>query len=257
MNVTPLPPDAAARLRTDTFAAFAEVHDELGSTNDRALELAREDGRSLPAVVVAERQTAGRGRGANRWVSDGRGLTFTVLLDAAPYGPRVATLAPLAGLCVRDALAAVAPRPSEVRVKWPNDVRVGERKVAGILCEAAAGCVAVGVGVNLGGLPDDLPASVRPTAAAVEGADRLTLLVDLLRRLEIDLREFGGRGTLDVNRWRRCDALAGREVTVDACGRSIAGVASGIAPDGALRLFDGRTLHALRSGTVTWIGETT
>ena len=251
------PPDLAARLRSETCAASVELHVELGSTNDRALELARGERPPLPAVILTERQTAGRGRGANRWVSDGGGLTFTVLLDAGPFSGRVATLAPLAGLSVRDALAAVAPRPSEVRVKWPNDVRVGTRKVAGILCEAAAGCVAVGVGINVGGLPADLPPDVRDAAASLPVPDRPALLVDLLRRLETDLRAFAAGGVLDAARWRRCDALAGREITVDAGGQPITGVASGVEPDGALRLFDGRTLHAVRSGTVTWIGGTT
>ena len=256
--------NAAARLRAETFARTVEVHAELGSTNDRALALAA-DPPPLPAVILADRQTAGRGRGSHRWAAPAGALTFTLLLE--PPGGRVegtprdvSPLAPLTGLVVAELAATLTPH--EVGVKWPNDVLLrdspGARwgKLAGVLCEAPRpGLVAVGVGWNVNCDPADFPAGL-PIASLRTPAgphDRVGVLVELLVRLEAAFAAFADDPRLDADRWAARDALAGRAVTVRAGGSVVRGTACGIAPDGALRVFDGTAVRAVRSGTVeTW-----
>ena len=171
-------------------AATVEFHDRIDSTSDQARRLV-DDGRPLPALVVAERQARGRGRMGRRWESDtARGLWFTVAHGAGGQGGgeqgagghgagadgrgssgRVAQghgagVLPLrAGLAVAVALEAVAPSV-RIRVKWPNDLLVEGRKVGGILCERASGAVLVGVGLNLNHRAHELP-EVTPPATSL------------------------------------------------------------------------------------------
>jgi len=165
-----------AQLRAATFVRHVEIHDTLGSTNDRAAELARGADIELPALVVARRQTAGKGRGRNTWWSADGALTFSVLIDAATTGvlptnwPQL-SLATAVAVC--DALAeelsvtsrqragssadpaglgdeparctglgdepALVHPQSRLGIKWPNDVFVDGRKICGILIESPGG----------------------------------------------------------------------------------------------------------------------
>ena len=279
----PLPADLPARVRAETFVDAVEVHPTLGSTNDRALALAAAGPPSgpppgLPLLVVAGRQTAGRGRGGHRWAAPAGCLTFTLLLEMPGKTDRAdaadpAALAPLVGLTVAEAAAALTPRP--VAVKWPNDVlarvtpaaggagRAGWGKAAGVLCEAPrAGLLAVGVGLNLNVHPADLPpglptppATLRPETDDGTPApphDPAAVLCDLLVRLEAALSRFAAAGGVDPARWAARDALAGRPVTVTAGRTTIAGTACGVTPGGALRVFDGAGVREVRTGTVAW-----
>ena len=251
---------AAARLRAETCARTVEVHAELPSTNDRALRLAA-DPPPLPAVILADRQTAGRGRGAHRWVAPPGCLTFTLLLEP-PAGPsHLAPLAPLTGLVAAEAAAALTPHA--VGVKWPNDVLLRTDpagpwgKLAGVLCEAPRpGLVAIGVGLNLNCDPAAFPADLPTPAASLRDPrgphDAAAVLIDLLVRLEAAFAAFAEDPRLDPDRWAGRDALAGRAVTVTAGSAVTRGTACGVAPGGALRVFDGAAVREVRSGTVEW-----
>ena len=264
------PPHAAARLRSETFVRTVEVHDELPSTNDRALRLVGESP-ALPALVLAARQTAGRGRGSHRWTAPQGALTFTLLV-APPEGlADVAPLAPLTGLAVAE--WATHLTRSEVAVKWPNDVLLRSTsaapwgKLAGVLCERPApgpvpeNVVAVGVGVNLNCDPAAFPADLPRPAASLRPADGphdprphdpVAALIDLLVRWEAAFAEFSETGRLDPARWAARDALAGRTVTIDAGPTTLRGTACGITAGGALRVFDGAAVREVRSGSVDW-----
>ena len=252
------PPDAAARLRSETFVRTVEAHAELGSTNDRALALAA-GGVALPAVVLAERQTGGRGRGANRWAAPAGALTFTLLVDPPTAPADASLLAPIAGLTVAEAAASLTA--GEVGVKWPNDVLLRSApeepwgKLAGILCERPpTGGVAVGVGLNLNCDPAAFPAGLARPAATLRGDgpphDAVDVLVDLLVRLEsaFDALPAG----LDPIRWAMRDVLDGRSVTVTAGAVRVAGTACGVTAAGELRVFQGAAVRTIRSGTVAW-----
>lgn len=156
------------------------------STNADLLAAARA-GQPEGAALVAEEQTAGRGRLDRDWVAPARsGLTFSALLRPVRVPPANRGWLPLlAGVAVAEALAALAA-DLPVRLKWPNDVLAGpaERKVGGILVELAGDAAVVGIGLNVTLRTDELPAPTA-TSLAIEGAqvDRDSLLRAVLRRL--------------------------------------------------------------------------
>lgn len=144
----------AARLRASGLVATVEEHETLSSTSDRALTLAAQGEVPLPLLVVAAEQTAGRGRGSNRWWSPRGGLTFSLALEAPPSKlppARWPQVALASGLAVCEALEQLVPR-ADLRLKWPNDVYLSGRKVCGILSESVPGCrdrIVIGIGINV------------------------------------------------------------------------------------------------------------
>lgn len=253
-----------------------EAHARIGSTNDRARELARV-GAPPWSVVVADEQTRGRGRRGRKWVSArGAGLWMSVLLGPSegafdvdesrraagagptipsnpPESPRASRVLPLAaGLACAEAIESVAPG-LDVGIKWPNDLIVGGRKVGGILCEAADGRAVVGVGINVTDVPavGGAPLAMHPTALEVEAGNALSrsllagaVIAELRRRLP----EGMDAGSLAAR-----DVLAGRTVDTEQEGP---GRARGIAPDGALLLerADGARVRVV-SGSVRLSSE--
>jgi BirA family transcriptional regulator, biotin operon repressor / biotin---[acetyl-CoA-carboxylase] ligase len=157
---------------------------ETGSTNEDLVAAAR-DGAAEGVVLVAERQTAGRGRLGRTWKSEpGAALTFSVLLRPAAVPPAARGWLPLlAGVAV---VAGVRAQTGlDVGLKWPNDVLAGPAKLAGILAEQAGEAIVVGVGLNVGASPDDLPATATSLAElGAAGTDRMALLAAMLRELE-------------------------------------------------------------------------
>lgn len=213
-----------------------EVHRSIGSTNDRALELATEGARAY-SVVLADEQTRGRGRHGSHWHSSaGCGLWMSILLPSAGEAP--GWLAILVGLVTADAVEAATGIP-HVGIKWPNDLHVGTRKVGGILCEAAPGGAVAGVGINLrtpgGGFPEGLGGSA--TSLEVEGANSLSisrLAGMILDGLKVRIAREGQRLSEEaVEELRARDVLLGSAVHTDEHGK---GRALGIDADGALRL---------------------
>jgi biotin-[acetyl-CoA-carboxylase] ligase BirA-like protein len=231
-------------------------YDELGSTNDRLRELAAA-GAPDGTVVLAGRQTAGRGRHGRTWHSPDGGLYLSLLLrpDLDPARGGWVTLA--AALAV---VRRVGSLGAEARIKWPNDVLCGDRKLAGILAEAAleGGRIAqlvVGIGVNLS-WEGEVPAGLRDRAVALSelvsapfDVDRLTagLLVeslDLVAGLSsgTGIRGDGSpefAGEAEERLYRR-----GRPVTLRVGVEVATGVCAGLGPECHLRLEDGRSLAA-------------
>ena len=212
-----------------------EAYASVGSTNDRALELAA-GGAGPFTVVVADEQARGRGRRGAAWHSPpGSGLWMSTVLphEGAPrWLPLVVGLA--AAEAIEGATGAVG-----VGLKWPNDLILGVAKVGGILCEAASGVVVAGVGINLraprGGFPG--PLSRTATALDMEGANSLS--PSRLAGMIVDgLKARAGPGAVDLDpvtlgALRARDVLAGRSVHTEALGP---GTARGIDPSGALVL---------------------
>jgi BirA family biotin operon repressor/biotin-[acetyl-CoA-carboxylase] ligase len=211
------------------------------STNDEAKRAAR-DGAPHGATWVADEQTAGRGRQGRVWVSPrGENLLFSVLARVACAPSALPPIALVAGLAVRDAVARAAPR-ADVRIKWPNDVLVGDKKIAGVLVEAmVAGArvegVVIGVGLNVHtrAFPEELAAHATSVALVADTPpDRATLLADVLEGLDRDLVLSVGRGLgLLRARLASADALAGRRVRGDT---GEEGLAEGIDDVGRLRV---------------------
>jgi BirA family biotin operon repressor/biotin-[acetyl-CoA-carboxylase] ligase len=142
------------------------------------------------AVAVAEEQTEGRGRLGRSWTSPkGVNVLCSVLLEPAVETPRLPELSVVAGEACASAIAGVTGLSP--RIKLPNDVLLGPRKVAGVLSEARDGRVVVGIGINVNVDPANLPAGLRTPATSLAAelgrpVDRAELLVTLLERLERD-----------------------------------------------------------------------
>jgi BirA family transcriptional regulator, biotin operon repressor / biotin---[acetyl-CoA-carboxylase] ligase len=239
----PLSPAALRHALVTPGSLWSElvVRPETGSTNADVAAAAR-DGAAEGLVVVAERQSAGRGRLDRRWESPARaGLAVSVLLRPREIPPgRYGWLPLLAGV----ALVETVRRQAELDavLKWPNDLLVNERKCAGILAESVGDAVVIGIGLNVTLRGPELP---RPDATSLllEGArstDRDPLLRALLRTLADGYRSWSdaygdpeASGLRDA--YRLHCATLGREVRIARPdGSTLAGTASDV--DGAGRL---------------------
>jgi BirA family biotin operon repressor/biotin-[acetyl-CoA-carboxylase] ligase len=225
-----------------------EHHATVDSTNARAAAHVRAGG-GAGLVVVADRQTAGRGRLGRRW-EDRPGGSLLVSAVVSPP-PGAVTLVPLAaGLAAADAVAA-AGAPGGL--KWPNDVLVGGRKCGGILTEVVAPAdggaeVVIGVGVNVdwrGAPRDRVWTSVGEEAGEGADVDRWEVLADLLAALDRRLDTLVDGGAL-LDEYRRACVTLGRRVQVTLPHGVLVGVARDVDADGALLLRTGSSAAVLR-----------
>lgn len=235
------------------------VHlDKIGSTNDRARELALA-GAPGGTVVVAEQQTAGRGRQGRAWTAPrGRALTLSVLVrdeGENPLARRLPLLPLAAGVAVCEACEAVAPVACEI--KWPNDVLIEGRKAAGILIESRpeARWAVIGIGLNVNTSAQELGAELRDFATSLRiesetSLDRDRVLDALLERLAVRVAGSVEGGRL-LDAYRERDALRGKRVVWTAGDRRASGEAQGIDEQGNLIVStdEGERL-ALESGEV-------
>lgn len=240
--------------------AALDVVTETGSTNAEIAAAARA-GAGDRTVLVAEHQTAGRGRAGRAWTAPPRsGLALSVLLrpHQVPQS-RWGWLPLLAGVALGEVIAELGE--VEVAVKWPNDLLLGpqRRKAAGILAEVCGDAVVLGIGLNVNLLAGELPVP-QATSLAIEGSrctDRDVVLAALLRRL--DVRERGWRdargdavdsGLLDA--YRRCCATLGQQVWVQLpAQRQLSGTAVDVDAEGRLVIEAGGTRRAVSAGDVT------
>ena len=233
-----------------------EAHEVIGSTNDRARELLA-DPAADGAVVVADAQSAGRGRRERTWYSPaGASLSMSAVVRPAVAAQQAWQLSLATALAVSEACDPVAP----TWLKWPNDV-VGadDRKVGGILIETVievdrvVGAV-IGVGMNLDWRRGDMPTEIRETATSLvdlgaDPVDRVGLLDRILDRLSAELLWIeAGRSPIDRYR-ARCRTL-GRRVTVTVGDRTIDGVAIDLDEDGALVVETGNGRERVSNGEV-------
>jgi BirA family biotin operon repressor/biotin-[acetyl-CoA-carboxylase] ligase len=241
----------------------------IDSTNRVAERLAAQ-GAPEGTLVVADRQTAGRGRLGRSFASPpGGGLYLSLLLRPPCPIERLHEHVFAAAVAVADAVQARLPA-LDVQIKWPNDVLLSGRKTSGInlptqLDGDRAVSAVLGVGVNVNTGLDDFPDEVRPIATSLrlasgEPQDRLGFASDLLGRLErgIDrLRDEGFGPVLDC--WRRYFRMEGARVRVGGPGvpREFEGTVTGVDPDGALVLEALGRRERVLAGDVTLLGSTT
>ncbi len=252
-----------------------DVVESTGSTNaDLLARAAAQPEAGEGQVLAAEEQTAGRGRLGRTWTSvPGAALTFSVLLRPVTVpAARRGWLPLLAGVAVASAVRSVTGNRVDnggvgALLKWPNDVLVGERKLAGILAEQSpdASAVVIGMGLNVATPADALPVSpagLPATSLLVEGASvsREALLIETLRQLErwyVAFRadpDAARTGLLDAYR-PLCTTL-GQTVRVELpAGRVMTGTARDIDHDGRLLIADkpGGPLLALSAGDVVHV----
>ncbi|MFC4531480.1 biotin--[acetyl-CoA-carboxylase] ligase [Sphaerisporangium dianthi] len=227
-----------------------------GSTNADLARAARE-GAGEGAVLIAELQDSGRGRLGRVWTAPARSsLTFSMLLRPAVPAARQGWLTLLVALAAASAVRRLAN--VDVRLKWPNDLLIGERKLAGILAERVEGAVVVGMGLNVSLRPAELPVPTATSLAIEEAecADRDPLIRGVLREVETHYRDWvAAGGDADASGLRAAyiaaSATIGKEVRVELPGdRVLRGVATGVDVSGQLVVDAGGAGHALSAGDV-------
>ena len=226
-----------------------------GSTNDDARALA-EQGAPSGTTVIAEFQTAGRGRRGRAWQGTaGLSLHFSMLVRAPRGGFSCLSAAPVrVGLLCLRALQEL--NVAAVRLKWPNDLQLDGRKLGGILCESVLGAapfLVIGIGINVGQTEQDFPDELRSHATSLalkagQVIPRSEVAGALARQL---LREAGRMAApLDQDELARLlahDALRGHAIAIDD---EPLGTALGINEEGALLVHTGYGVQLVRSGTV-------
>jgi BirA family biotin operon repressor/biotin-[acetyl-CoA-carboxylase] ligase len=238
------------------------VLDSVGSTNAEVAASARA-GAESGTVLVAESQTAGRGRLDRVWAAPARsGLTFSVLLRPSEVAASSWGWFPLlAGVAVAGALGPLAEL--DVRLKWPNDVLVGERKLAGILAERVEDALLLGVGINVSLRADELPV---PTATSLhlEGStvvDRMPVLLAVLRSMGRLYGEFvDASGDADASGLRSsyrglCSTLGTAVRAELPGGRVVTGTGSDIDESGRLILETPDGTEPIGAGDVVHVGS--
>jgi BirA family biotin operon repressor/biotin-[acetyl-CoA-carboxylase] ligase len=199
-------------------------------TTQRMLDSSQPEG----AVAVANEQTAGRGRMGRRWEAPAGSSILVSLLLRPPPERRAAELTLVAG--VATAVVVENATGLAAQIKWPNDVMLARRKVAGGLAELKDGAVVLGIGLNVNQGPDELPSDTKTIPGSLRSVtgreyERAPILADLLLELELryDAWREGGLDALYDDLGAR-DFLRGRRVTVDG----VAGTAQMIGRDGRL-----------------------
>lgn len=227
------------------------IREAVGSTNDEVRILA-EAGAAEGLILLAERQTAGRGRRGAAWFSHaGESLAFSILIRPSEPKALWPRLALAAGLAVSEAIETFG---LQVAIKWPNDVWIGSRKTAGILVEAGPDFVVVGIGLNVNttGFPPEV--SEIATSLRLEAArdfSRSEVLGEILRKFAVRRRQIGDDFESLMSAVRLRCALTGKRVSLTVSGVSRVGTVEGLAATGEL-LFrsDGRLERLIQADEV-------
>jgi BirA family biotin operon repressor/biotin-[acetyl-CoA-carboxylase] ligase len=263
---SPCPPELSAAIarvapRLGRLASPLHFYDRIGSTNDVAIALSAEG-----LVVVAAEQTAGRGRRGHVWFSPpGSGLYTSVVLapSRAAVDPQRATrlLTLAAGVGVAEGIEAATGLRADL--KWPNDLLVARRKLAGILAEASVAdqpidTVTVGYGINIG--PMAYPPELRDRATSLESElGRAVEIYDVLAETLAGIATryadlVAARFDAILDAWRaRAPAAVGARVAWTAGSHALQGVTAGIDADGALLVRVDDRVERIVSGELTWI----
>lgn len=220
---------------------------EIGSTNSHARELA-EAGAAEGTVVIAESQSQGRGRLGRRWESPAfTNLYLSILLRPNLAPAHAAQITLMAAVALADAVDAYVP--GQAAIKWPNDILIGKKKLAGILTEASCDAervhhVILGIGINLNYAADAMPEEIRRRATSLleitgKPVHRESFLQGLLQGIERCYGELERAGFAALaQRWQSYFAWRGRRVRVELLDQVTIGTAKGIDRDGALMLVD-------------------
>ena len=242
--------DLLSRLgKTKVVGRDIRVFQETSSTNDVVDKLAR-DGVPEGVVVFAESQTRGRGRLGRKWISPaGKGLWFSVLLRPPLRPHETIRLTVASATALRRALHLHTGL--DVKIKWPNDILAGQKKVVGILTELHAEVdqvkyISLGIGVDVNQTAEEFPADLRKIATSLRVAlgkpvSRAALAVTILRELDHDYQKVrSGRFAELTSEWEEHCVTIGQRVKITVGPRQISGRAEALDGDGALLL---RTDH--------------
>jgi BirA family biotin operon repressor/biotin-[acetyl-CoA-carboxylase] ligase len=243
----PVPWELGRLVRTQFVGRGTMVYrDSASSTQDIAISLAEKEG-AHGAVVIAEQQSGGRGRMKRKWASPRGGIWISVVLMPAIPTATSTMLPFVAALAVCDAIREATGL--RATLKWPNDVMINEKKVAGILLDLSAEAetvnyAVIGIGVNANVEPSKIRVDRegRPAITSIRGelgqdVNRLRLTALLLEKLEHFYMMLEGKGAQPIiAEWRRRSYMMGKDVTVIQQGKERKGVAVDINDDGSLKV---------------------
>ena len=267
----PFAADGLDQIQAQTFIRRIEYHEQLGSTNDHALQMAGGSEDQFPLLVLAKSQTSGRGRGANTWWSKSGSLTFSVLVatEAADLPtqrwPQVSLTVGLA-VCeaLEEVLALGVPTASlhtlpAVQLKWPNDVYVDGKKICGVLVEVPQHCsgkLLLGIGININNSLEDAPAPLQEIAISLcdltgRRFSLVDVLIRVLQRLASRLEPTTFWDTEVIAGWRQRCFLTGKRIEIDNGTRQTAGSCRGIDDNGALLIETDQIMAPHLAGVVT------
>ncbi len=251
-------------LKTRRFGAKIYTFDTIDSTNNCARALAAcwaEEG----TVIIAERQTAGRGRMGRTWTANPlENLTFSVILRPTVPAEDLNLLPLYVGVAVVDAVRRVTGL--DVQCKWPNDLLLNGRKVAGILLEgslkeSSVDFVVIGIGLNVNQREFPPELAGKATSLARETGtefDREELFREIMRSLETHYRSLARRGFSGViPLWNERSNFVGQHVSLSQNGSVLTGVVAGLNDHGALLLEQNGTQQAFLAGDVSILGGDT
>jgi len=232
-----------AGLDTRYIGKNAFCHESLSSTMDEAARLARE-GAAEGTVVCADAQTKGRGRMGREWVSPkSKGIYLSVILRPDLPITEVAKITLMTAVAVADAVRNISGL--DARIKWPNDLLLGKKKIAGILTELNAevdrvNFLIVGIGVNVNAGVRQLPDTATSLLiGAGKSFRRAEVARHILEGLEARYEEVRRCGFGEILKsWRQISATLGRQVQVSDGGKTITGIAIDLADDGGLLIRD-------------------
>jgi len=235
----------AAELKAKLGVPRIDIYDSIGSTMDAA-HAAAEAGAPAGTLIIADRQTAGRGRGGRRWASaSGAGLWLTLI--ERPTDPKALDVLSLRlGIHLAPVLDVFTGR--HVEIKWPNDLYVGGGKLAGILSEARwqderPSWVAIGLGINV-----QVPAEIPDAAGLQPHASRADLLLGIMPALRAAVRQRGALTEAELEEYAHRDMARGH-----TCREPAVGTVAGISPSGELLVRSGEAVGAYRSGSLVMV----
>lgn len=247
------------RLVDETFCRSIEFRREIGSTNDLAMSDDR-SGNELPLLVVADDQTSGRGRGSNQWWSREGALTFSLKLMPQEHDikrEQWPLISLTTAISVADTLSEFAS-DAVIGLKWPNDVHLSGRKVAGILVEVPPGrddLVIIGVGINVLNSLNSAPEAIRSIAHSLVDETRFEhspcdVLVRFLRNFDQNQTLLAG-GKLNLRkRWASQCVLTGRSISLQSGDHEVSGRCLGIDDEGAVRIESDGEIRSWYGGVV-------
>jgi len=245
-------------IRTKIFGSEIFAFDLIDSTNLKAKALARE-GASEGTIVIAEEQTAGRGRFSRAWFSErGKNLTFSLIIKPKIKNEYNGILSLYAGLAVAQAIQNILH--TTPKCKWPNDVLLGDKKVCGILSEAILmndipEAIIIGIGINVN--QTYFPEEIKQTATSLslyagKQFNRFEVLAAVLERLE-NLYGDIQKGLLIniLDGWKHYCSMFGKEISINQSGQLTKGIAIGLDNDGGLLMQTKNGKIKILAGDVT------
>jgi BirA family biotin operon repressor/biotin-[acetyl-CoA-carboxylase] ligase len=237
-----------ANLDTRSIGKRILVYKSTSSTNDIAVEYARNK-KNNGLVILAEEQTAGRGRGGNKWIS---GKADSILCSIVLTGSSLN--GDLLSLSCAVALAETIGK--QAKIKWPNDIILNGKKVAGLLCEAkktgGGTAYVIGIGINCHQKKEAFPTELQETATSIDienktACDRISLAKRLLASIDHWLKVAEKKSSKVTDQWSKLSVQLGHRVTLLFNGKKFTGNCIGIDPEkglilqldrGAVRMFD-------------------